>query len=166
MAFRRSLALKYTFASSKDVIKILWSSKNMCIYKLIVCMDICVYITDSLFCIPQEWHNIVNRLQNAGRLTDLENELTVAGWRWGERWGKGQLGSVGWTWTHGCIPNAEPGRTHYSTGNTAQGYVAAWMGEGFRGEGVGLSMCICVRVCVGLSPFTVRLKLSQRVNRL
>ena len=30
------------------------------------------------------------------RITDLENERTVAG-------GKGHLGSLGWTWTHCCV---------------------------------------------------------------
>ena len=42
----------------------------------------------------------------------------------------------------------------YSTGDSAQCYAAAWMGGEFGGEGI--------RVCVGLSPFAVHLKLSQR----
>ena len=41
----------------------------------------------------------------------------------------------------------------YSTWNSAQRYVPAWMGEGFGGE--------WIHVCVWLSPFTVPLKLSQ-----
>ena len=41
----------------------------------------------------------------------------------------------------------------YSTGNSAQCYVAAWMGEGFGGE--------WIHVYVWLGPFAVRLKLSQ-----
>ena len=41
----------------------------------------------------------------------------------------------------------------YSTGNSAQCYVAAWMGEGFGGE--------WIHVYVWLSPFAVHLKLSQ-----
>ena len=41
----------------------------------------------------------------------------------------------------------------YSTCNSAQGYVAAWMGGEFRGE--------WIHVYVWLSPFTVHLKLSQ-----
>ena len=41
----------------------------------------------------------------------------------------------------------------YSTWNSVQHYVAACMGEGFRGE------WFCVYVC--LSPFTVHQKLSQ-----
>ena len=45
-------------------------------------------------------------------------------------------------------------RTHCSTGNAAQGFVAAWMGREFGGE--------WVRVCVCPSPFVLPLKLSQR----
>ena len=41
----------------------------------------------------------------------------------------------------------------YFTGNSAQCYVAAWMGEGFGGE--------WIHVYVWLSPFDVHLKLSQ-----
>ena len=41
----------------------------------------------------------------------------------------------------------------YSTGNSAQCYVAAWMGGGFGGEGI--------HVYAWLSPFTVHLKLSH-----
>ena len=41
----------------------------------------------------------------------------------------------------------------YSIGNTAQPYVAAWMGGEFEGEWVHVYVC--------LSPFTARLKLSQ-----
>ena len=41
----------------------------------------------------------------------------------------------------------------YSTGNPAQCYVAAWMGEEFGGE--------WKHVCVWLNPFAVDLKLSQ-----
>ena len=41
----------------------------------------------------------------------------------------------------------------YSTGNSAQCYVAPWMGEEFGGE--------WIRVYVWLNPFTVHLKLSQ-----
>jgi len=39
------------------------------------------------------------------------------------------------------------------TGNSAQCYVAAWMGEGFGGE--------WIHIYVWVSPFTVHLKLSQ-----
>ena len=41
----------------------------------------------------------------------------------------------------------------YSTGNSAQCYVAAWMGGEFGGE--------WIQVYVWRSPFTVHLKLSQ-----
>ena len=41
----------------------------------------------------------------------------------------------------------------YSTGNTAQCWVAAWMGGAFGGE--------WIHVYVWLSPFTVHLKLPQ-----
>ena len=41
----------------------------------------------------------------------------------------------------------------YSTGNSAQCYVAAWMGGGFGEE--------WIHVYVWLSPFTIHLKLSQ-----
>ena len=41
----------------------------------------------------------------------------------------------------------------HSTGNSAQCYVAAWVGEEFGGE--------WIHVCVWLSPFAVPLKLSQ-----
>ena len=40
----------------------------------------------------------------------------------------------------------------YSTWNSTQCYVPAWMGEGFRGEGV--------HVYLWLNPFTIHLKLS------
>ena len=41
----------------------------------------------------------------------------------------------------------------YSTGNSAQCYVAAWMGGEFRGEWIHVYVC--------LNPFVVHLKLSQ-----
>ena len=41
----------------------------------------------------------------------------------------------------------------YSAGNSAQYYVAAWMGGEFGGE--------WIHFCVWLSPFAVHLKLSQ-----
>ena len=40
----------------------------------------------------------------------------------------------------------------YSTGNSAQCYVAAWMGEGFGGD--------WIHVYAWLSPFAVHLKIS------
>ena len=44
----------------------------------------------------------------------------------------------------------------YSTGNSAQCYVPAWMGEGFGGE--------WIHVCVWLSPFAVHSKLPQHCS--
>ena len=46
----------------------------------------------------------------------------------------------------------------YSTGDSAQCYVAAWLGREFGGD--------WIHVYVWLSSFTVHLKLSQHVNRL
>ena len=47
----------------------------------------------------------------------------------------------------------EPTGNLQSTGNSAQCYVAAWMGEEFEGERI--------QVYVQLSPLTAHLKLSQ-----
>ena len=44
----------------------------------------------------------------------------------------------------------------YSAGNSAQCYVAAWMGGEFGGE--------WIQVYVWLGPFTVHLKLSQHCS--
>ena len=41
----------------------------------------------------------------------------------------------------------------YNTWDSAQGYLAAWMGGDLGGKGI--------RECVWLSPFTAHLKLSQ-----
>ena len=46
----------------------------------------------------------------------------------------------------------------HSTWNSAQCYVAAWMGGEFGGE--------WMHVCVRLSPFTVHLKYHIVINRL
>ena len=46
----------------------------------------------------------------------------------------------------------------YSTGNSAQCYVEAWMGGEFEGE--------WIHVYAWLSPFAMHMKLSQIVNRL
>ena len=90
-------------------------------------------------------------MQNRNRLTDLENELMVAREK---RWGEGIVREFGMDmhtllylkW----ITNKD---LLYSTGNSAQCYVAAWMEEGFGEE--------WIRVYGWLSPFTVSLKLSQ-----
>ena len=86
-------------------------------------------------------------LQNRKRLTDLENELTVAS-------GEGRVRDFGkvmctllyvkWISNKG-LPN--------SPGHSAQCYVAAWMGGEFGGE--------WIHVYVWLSPFAVHLKKSQ-----
>ena len=86
-------------------------------------------------------------LQSRKRLTDLENELMVA-----RQKGGGRDSYRVWD-----------GRVHtdvfnnkdllYSTGNSAQCYVAAWMGGEFGGE--------LIHVYVWLSPCVVHLKLSQ-----
>ena len=47
----------------------------------------------------------------------------------------------------------------FSTGNSAQGYVAAWMGPEFKGEWIHVYGSLS-------SPFAVHLKLSQLVNEL
>ena len=49
-----------------------------------------------------------------------------------------------------CVTNKD---LLYSTGNSAQGHVAAWMGGEFRGE--------WRHVCVQLTLFAVHQKLSQ-----
>ena len=63
-------------------------------------------------------------LQNRKRLTDLENKLTVAG-------GKGIVGNFGkvmYTLLYSkWITNED---LLHGTGNSAQCYVAAWMGGG------------------------------------
>ena len=72
----------------------------------------------------------------------------------GERWGKGivrEFGIVMYTLLYlKWITNKD---LLYSTGNSAQCYVAAWMGGEFE-EG-------WIRVYVWLSRFAVHLKLSQ-----
>ena len=87
-------------------------------------------------------------LQNRNRLADSKNELMVAG-------GKGIVREFGMDmytllylkWT----TNKDP---LYSTWNSAQCFMAAWMGLGFRRE--------WTQVYVWLSPFAFHLKLSQR----
>jgi len=51
---------------------------------------------------------------------------------------------------------SRPTRTYYSTGNSAQCCVAAWMGGEFGGE--------WIHVYVWLSPFGVHLKLTMLLN--
>ena len=89
-------------------------------------------------------------LQNRKRLTDLENKLMVAreGWREGivREFGMDMYTVLYLKW----IANKD---LLSSTWNSAQCYVAAWMGGEFGGE--------WIQVYVWLGPFTVHLKLSQ-----
>ena len=86
-------------------------------------------------------------LQNIKRLTDLENELMVAGGGGIVRY----LGVDMYTVLYlKCITSKD---LLYSTGNFAQCYVAAWMGGEFGRE--------WILVHVWLSTFAVDLKLSQ-----
>ena len=52
--------------------------------------------------IPYMWNlkMIQMNLLNRNRLTELDHELMVAREK---EWGKGQLGSLGWTWTLCCV---------------------------------------------------------------
>ena len=93
-------------------------------------------------------------MQNRKRLTDLENKLLVAGQGGGEGCREGkvrELGVVMYTLLYlKWIINKD---LEYSTGNSAQCSVAAWMGGDFGGE--------WIHVYVWLSPFPVHLKRSQ-----
>ena len=90
--------------------------------------------------------------QNRNRLTDLENKLMVAR---GEGRREGivrEFGMDTYTLLHlKWIANKD---LLYSTGNSAQCHVAAWMGEGFGGEWIHVYKYI-------VSPFTAHLKLPQ-----
>ena len=90
-------------------------------------------------------------LQNRNRLTDLENELMVTrGGRWGERIVR-EFGIDMYTLLYlKWITNKD---LLCSTGNSAQCYVAAWMGVEFGGE--------WIHVYVWLSRLAACLKLSQ-----
>ena len=86
-------------------------------------------------------------LQSRKRLPDLENELMVA-----RQKGGGRDSYRVWDGrVHTAVFNNKD--LLYSTGNSAQCYVAAWMGGEFGGE--------WLHVHVRLSPFTVHQKLSQ-----
>ena len=85
--------------------------------------------------------------QNRKSLTDLENKLMVAA-------GKGELGSLGKVGNMLLYSKQITNKgLLYSTGNSTQYYVAAWMRQGLGGEQI--------KVYVWLSPFAVHLKLSQ-----
>ena len=84
-------------------------------------------------------------LENRKRLTDLENELMLPVGR-GRELGTfmSTLLYFKWNTSRDLLD---------STWNSAQCYVAAWVGGGLWGEWIS--------VYVWLSPFAVRLKLSQ-----
>ena len=65
----------------------------------------------------------------------------AAGWQGGGGDMKGQLGSLGWDGhVHTAISKMDNNKDLlYSTGNSAQGYVAAWMG-GSVGENADMSL--------------------------
>ena len=81
-------------------------------------------------------------VQNRKGVTDLENELMVT---------RGKYVMDMYTLLY--LKWVTDKDLLYSTGNSAQCYVAAWMGGEFRGE--------WIQVYVWLSPFAVHLKLSQ-----
>ena len=85
-------------------------------------------------------------LQNRKRLTNLENELMVARSGWDREFGMVMYTLLYLKW----IVNKD---LLYSTWNSAQSYVAAWMGVGSGREGT--------HVHVWLSPLAVHLKLSH-----
>ena len=70
-------------------------------------------------------------LENRKRLIDLEKELMVAGGRMGE----GIVGEFGMNrYTLLCLKWKTNKGLLYSAGNSAQCYVADWMGEEFGGR--------------------------------
>ena len=72
----------------------------------------------------------------------------------GEGWGEGIVREFGIDmYILLCLKWITTKDLLYSTGNSAQCYVAAWMGGEFGGE--------WIHVYVWLSPFAVHLKLSQ-----
>ena len=89
--------------------------------------------------------------QNRRRLTDLKNRL----WLLGVRIGEGIVREFATnTYTLLYLKQITNKDLLSSTGNSAQCYVAAWMGGEFGGE--------WIHVYVWLSPFAVQLKLSQQ----
>ena len=70
----------------------------------------------------------------------LRHRKTIYGC-WGRDRRKGQLGSLGWDGhVHTAISKMDNNKDLlYSTGNSAQGYVAAWMG-GSVGENADMSL--------------------------
>ena len=84
-------------------------------------------------------------------LPELEKELMVTS---GEGWGKGRVREFGMdVYTLLYLKWITNKDLRYSTGNSAQSYVAAWMGDAFGGQ--------WIHVYVLPSPLAVHLKLSQ-----
>ena len=77
-----------------------------------------------------------------------------SGSRWQEEWGGGIRREFEIEYTQLYLKWITSKDLPYSTGNSAQYYVAAWMGGGWRENGY---MCI-----VWLRPFFVHLKLSEQ----
>ena len=103
----------------------------------------------------KQWYR-VTYLQNRNTLRDLENELT--GCQWGRMVGRDTWG----VWDHMYTLLYLKWITHkdllYSTRNSAQCYVAAWMGGEFGGE--------WIHVYVWLSPSAVHWNYNNIVNWL
>ena len=90
-------------------------------------------------------------LRSTNWLTDLENEFMVIR---GEGWGEGIVRELGMDmYTLLCLKWIIDKDLQYSTGNSAQGYLAARIRVGVGREGI--------HVYVWLSLFAVHLKLSQ-----
>ena len=60
-------------------------------------------------------------------------------------------------YTHLCLKWITNKDQLYSAWNSAQCYVAAWMGREFGGEWIP----VCIYIYIWLSPFAVHVKLSQ-----
>ena len=86
-------------------------------------------------------------LQNRKRHIDSENEL-IAAWKEGIARNFGKV-----MYTLLCLIWVTNKNLLYSTWNSAQCYVPAWLGVGSGGE--------WIHECIWLSPFTVHLKLLQ-----
>ena len=78
------------------------------------------------------------------RLTDLENELMVAR-------GKGQLGSLGRSWTHCYIQNGQPTSTCHIELGTRLSVMCQAAYEEVLGR---MDTCLCVAESLRCSPNT------------
>ena len=99
----------------------------------------------------QKESNVTENTHTQHSIHNIENESMVAG---GERRRKGRVRDFGMDkYTQLYSKGITNKSLWYSTGNSAQCYVAAWMEEEFGGE--------WIHVYVGLSPCAVHLKESQ-----